>query len=124
MSIQTATKWFAVRRELPQKSRVVVMAMSFLMPLLLWSLISYVPWLWHPKVEITDPGEVSYFKQGMMVDSELFDKELSKLEQAGKALPVGDPANPIYLPAPHEVAVAFYTAFTTEYKPPFRKMLA
>jgi NitT/TauT family transport system permease protein len=29
------------------------------------------------------------------------------------ALPRGEPANPIYLPAPHEVAKAFYTAFTT-----------
>jgi len=90
--------------------------MSFLVPLILWSLISYVPWLWHPKVEISDPGDVSYFKQGMLVDSDLFDKESLKLEATDKTLPVGTPANPIYLPAPHEVAVAFYTAFTTEPK--------
>ncbi|MGD8235926.1 MAG: ABC transporter permease [Chromatiales bacterium] len=86
------------------------------MPLLLWSLISYVPWLWHPKVDITDPGAVTYFKEGMLVDRELFEKESLVQKEKGEALPQGNPANPIYLPAPHEVAIAFYTAFTTEPK--------
>lgn len=116
MSTKSVTRWFAVRRELPPKSRFMMTVMSFLMPLLLWSLVSYVPWLWHPKVEINDPGDVSYFKQGMLVDSDLFDKESLKLEASGKTMPAGTPANPIYLPAPHEVAIAFYTAFTTEPK--------
>ncbi len=116
MSTKSTTKWLAVRKDLPAKSRYVVMLMSFLLPILLWSLVSYVPWLWHPKVEISDPGAVSYFKQGMLVDRELFDKETVKLETSGETLPVGTPANPIYLPAPHEVVVAFYTAFTTEPK--------
>ena len=116
MSVKSTTQWFAVRKVLPAKPRFYVTLMSFLMPILLWSLISYVPWLWHPKVEISDPGAVSYFKQGMLVDSELFDAESLKLEASGQALPQGTPANPIYLPAPHEVAVALYTAFTTEPK--------
>jgi NitT/TauT family transport system permease protein len=116
MSTKSVTRWFAVRRELPPKSRFMMTVMSFLMPLLLWSLVSYVPWLWHPKVEISDPGGVSYFKQGMLVDRDLFDEETLKLEAKGKPLPVGTPANPIYLPAPHEVARSFYTAFTTEPK--------
>jgi NitT/TauT family transport system permease protein len=94
----------------------MVTILSFLTPLLLWCLVSYVPWIWHPKVEITDPGAVSYFQEGMQVDRELFDEESEKLEATGGALPQGTPANPIYLPAPHEVAVAFYTAFTTEPK--------
>jgi NitT/TauT family transport system permease protein len=40
------------------------------------------------------------------------------MRKAGKPLPSGEPANPIYLPAPHEVATALYTAFT---KPPEQK---
>jgi len=35
------------------------------------------------------------------------------MQAAGKAIPEGKPANPIYLPAPHEVAKALYTGFTT-----------
>jgi NitT/TauT family transport system permease protein len=116
MSATSTMQWFAVRKELRAKPRIIVTLMSFLLPILLWCLVSYVPWVWHPKVEISDPGAVSYFKQGMLVDRELFDEELAKLEGLDKALPEGRPANPIYLPAPHEVAMAFYTAFTTEPK--------
>lgn len=108
--------WFAVRKELRPRPRMVLGVMSFILPLLIWSLVSYVPWIWHPQMKITDPGAVSYFQVGTLVDREVFDRERLNMEQAGKPLPVGDPANPIYLPAPHEVARAFYTAFTTEPK--------
>lgn len=108
------SKLFAVRKKLDTKQRVYVSILSFLVPLMLWSLISYVPFLWHPKVEITEPGDVSYFTEGMMVDRELFDKEVETATSELKKVPEGERANPIYLPAPHEVATALYTAFTTE----------
>lgn len=108
------SKLFAVRKKLDTKQRVYVSILSFLVPLMLWSLISYVPFLWHPKVEITEPGDVSYFTAGMMVDRELFDKEVETATSEHKKVPEGERANPIYLPAPHEVATALYTAFTTE----------
>jgi NitT/TauT family transport system permease protein len=116
MSTTSTMQWFAVRKDLRPRPRFIISVLSFVLPILLWSLFSYVPWLWHPKVEISDPGAVSYFKQGMLVDKDLFYQELTKLEDSAMALPQGKPANPIYLPAPHEVAVAFYTAFTTEPK--------
>jgi NitT/TauT family transport system permease protein len=109
-----ASPLFAARRELSARERVVLSVLSFAIPLLIWSLVSYVPFLWHPNVEITEPGGVSYFTPGMQVERELFERELANADSAGKALPEGVPANPIYLPAPHEVAMAFYTAFTTE----------
>ena len=88
--------------------------MSFLLPLLVWSAVSYVPWLWHPKVEVTEPGAVAYFQPGMLVDREVFDREFKIANDANLALPTGLPANPVYLPAPHEVASSFYTSFMTE----------
>ncbi len=106
--------WFAAGKELSPRRRSVLAVLSFIIPLLLWCLVSYVPFIWHPMVSITDPGDVGYFREGMLVESEVFETETARLEAEGKALPVGDPANPIYLPAPHEVATAFYTAFTTE----------
>jgi NitT/TauT family transport system permease protein len=108
--------WFAVRKQLGARPRLVLAVMSFLLPLLIWSLFSYVPWLWHPKVEVTAPGDVTYFKQGQLVDKDVFQAESTKLRETGGLLPEGKPANPIYLPAPHQVATAFYTAFTTEPK--------
>lgn len=92
--------------------------LSFLLPLVLWSAVSYVPWIWHPMVEVSDPGEVSYFEVGMRVDRVLFDEENALLASEGKAPAVGVPANPIYLPAPDEAVRAFVKAFRT---PPVRR---
>ncbi|WP_088177582.1 ABC transporter permease [Ferriphaselus sp. R-1] len=81
---------------------------SFLLPLLIWSLVSYAPFIWHPKVMVTESGGVDYFQIGMLVDKEMFATEVENMRQAQQALPAGTPANPIYLPAPHEVAQALY----------------
>lgn len=110
------SRWFAARKELRPRERLVLSVASFLLPLLIWCLVSYVPWIWHPQVEVSDPGGVGYFKPGMLVDREVFDTETLAAGAAGKAEPRGVPANPIYLPAPHQVAKAFYSAFTTEPK--------
>ena len=108
------SKLFAVRRDIPANTRTIVIVMSFILPLTLWSLVSYVPFIWHPKVEVTEPGDAGYFTQGMLVDQAVFEEEVAKLIADNKTAPQGNPANPVYLPAPHEVATAFYTAFTTE----------
>jgi NitT/TauT family transport system permease protein len=110
----TATGWFAVRAPLSPRRKLILGIASFVLPLLLWSAVSYLPFLWHPQVLVTQAGEVDYFEPGMRVDRSVFAEEVSAMQAAGQALPAGEPANPVYLPAPHEVARAFYTAFTTE----------
>ncbi|MGB5324426.1 MAG: ABC transporter permease [Pseudomonadales bacterium] len=109
-------KLLAVRSPLRGKTRFTVSAASFLLPVLLWCLVSYIPFLWHPMMEIQREGDVSYFKPGMLVERPLFESELASVRELGGEIPVGQRANPIYLPAPHEVAKAFYTSFTTEPK--------
>lgn len=86
--------------------------MSFALPLGLWALISYVPALWHPVVHITAPGD-SYFLSNQYVEKDRFREENQRILSASGEPAVGKASNPIYLPAPHEVAVAFYKAFTT-----------
>lgn len=105
---------FAVGKKLDNQQRITVSIFSFLLPIFIWSLVSYVPFIWHPKVEISSPGDVAYFKQGMLIDREIFDKEVETAINESKTLPQGTLANPIYLPAPHDVVIALYTAFTTE----------
>lgn len=107
---------FAVNKTLPRRTRSLVALLSFAMPILLWCVVSYVPFIWHPQTQITEPGSVSYFRADMLVDNEVFETEWNNAQDAGASLPQGIPANPLYLPAPHEVATAFYTAFTTEPK--------
>lgn len=85
---------------------------SFLLPLLVWCLVSYVPFVWHPKVQITEPGGVDYFQVGMLVDKAMFESETEAMKKSQLAVPVGKAANPIYLPAPHEVARALYDGLT------------
>lgn len=105
--------WFIPRAPLDVRSRYFLILSSFLVPLFLWSLVSYVPQLWHPKIEITNSGDASYLRVGMLVDKEVFYLEVEKKESEGKVAPEGFSSNPVYLPAPHEVATALYTAFTT-----------
>jgi NitT/TauT family transport system permease protein len=76
-------------------------------------LVSYVPFIWHPKVKVDAPGGVDYFQSGMLVDRDEFDTQAQQMKQQGLEAPSGAPANPIYLPAPHQVAKALYTAFVT-----------
>ncbi|MBI3383937.1 MAG: ABC transporter permease [Aquabacterium sp.] len=107
------TGWFAVRAALSPRRKLVLGIGAFVLPLLLWCAVSYLPFLWHPQVLVTQPGDVDYFQVGMRVDKEVFRDELHNMQEAGKGLPAGEPANPVYLPAPHEVLKAFYSAFTT-----------
>ena len=110
----SAASWFAVRKNLRAKPRLMVSIISFLLPISIWCLVSYLPFVWHPMMEVQQAGSVSYFKPGMLIERQLFAEESNKAAAAEQALPVGKRANPIYLPAPHEVLVALYSSFTTE----------
>lgn len=90
--------------------------LSFVLPVLVWCAFSYLPFLWHPKVQITDVGSIDWFQVDMLVDRDVFAEQVREAEAKGQPAPQGFRANPVYLPAPHEVAAAFYTAFTTEPK--------
>ncbi len=111
--------WTTPRVPLDKTSRIWLTFASFAIPILLWSLVSYSPYIWHPQMKISDPGDVSYFRKDSLIDKEIYYREMDKLltkqaeEQAEVKLPQGVPSNPVYLPAPHEVLTALYTAFTT-----------
>lgn len=110
--------WFAIRQPLSPRRSSVAKAGAFLLPLLLWCLVSYVPIVWHPDVYITDPGDSEFLTAGQQLPKNRFAAENTKLLTANQSPARGYPANPIFLPAPHEVARAFYRAFVTP--PPFR----
>jgi len=72
-----------------------------------------VPWLWHPLVKISAPGDVDYFMEDMEVPYADFARENEKMRAQSLTPAQGERVNPVYLPAPHSVARAFYTAFKT-----------
>lgn len=110
----STASWLAPRLALPPQRERFLTALSFLLPLLVWAAVSYTPFIWHPNIEIIEPGSVSYFREGMQVERDVFQREYELQRASGGDLPLGARANPVYLPAPHEVAIAFYTSFTTE----------
>ena len=108
-----SSDWLGLKEELPPRRRLFLTALSFFLPFALWSVVSYVPWIWHPLVRITSPGDVEYFSEGMEVPCEAFALETVKVIENGQTQPQGYRVNPLYLPPPHRVARAFYTAFIT-----------
>jgi len=107
-------KWFRFGKDLsPERVRGLTIA-SFMLPLILWSAISYIPALWHPEVQINETGDSIYFDAGDRVDVETFALENKNLADSDSIPMVGKRVNPVYFPAPHEVTKAFYYAFVTE----------
>ncbi len=86
---------------------------SFVIPIAVWCLVSYLPFIWHPMVRVAEPGGVDYYQVGMLVDRDDFAQQTAAMTEQHRPRPAGEPANPIYLPAPHWVAQALYTAFVT-----------
>jgi NitT/TauT family transport system permease protein len=104
---------FRVLRPLSPRAKLTIGILSFVLPVGVWSLVSYVPQIWHPQIMITDPGSVSYLDVGAHLARDAYEGEVADAKQQGRAPPKGVPANPVYLPSPGEVARAFYTSFTT-----------
>ena len=102
-----------VVRELSPQSKILLGFGSFLIPILIWCAVSYLPFIWHPQVQITNSGSISFLQVGSRVDKSVFYTEAQNAVNTGTEPPQGNLVNPIYLPAPHQVATALVTAFTT-----------
>jgi NitT/TauT family transport system permease protein len=109
---------FAVRGSLSPRAASIAKALAFILPLLAWCIVSYVPFVWHPQVRITAEGDSERYEAGQQMDRAGFMQENFLLAADHKAIMTGVPANPIFLPAPHAVAKAMFSAFMT---PPARK---
>jgi NitT/TauT family transport system permease protein len=87
-----------------------MLVLAVVLPLAAWSAVSYVPWIWHPMVQVVDAGETGLeegrrYQRGVLADA-------NAALAAGAAPAAGFRANPVFLPAPHEVARGFYRLFT------------
>ena len=104
--------WFRSGRQLSPGGLRVFTLLSFVIPLLAWSIVSYVPFVWHPMREVTDPGDVSWFSVHQLVESEAFDTANQEAKSRGARPAQGTPANPVFLPSPGQVAKALVTGFS------------
>ena len=89
--MQNRRRWFQVGRPLPSKLSGAFAVLSFLLPVLLWCVVSYVPFVWHPQILITQPGSVDYLQPGMRMDKAAFVAAAEEAKAQQKALPEGAP---------------------------------
>jgi NitT/TauT family transport system permease protein len=80
---------------------------------MVWAALSYLPFLWHPFVRVTAPGGATEWTEGNLVERAAFAARAQELVSQGLTPPTGVRANPVYLPAPHQVLEALVTAFRT-----------
>jgi NitT/TauT family transport system permease protein len=111
--------FLAVRKDAGVKARPWLWVAAFILPLAAWAVISYVPFIWHPLVHVTNvgdakvPGKYAYLEVDQLVDKSEFELRNQELAAAHAHLAEGTPANPVFLPAPDAIARAFVTAFGT-----------
>ncbi|CAA6676377.1 MULTISPECIES: ABC transporter permease [unclassified Lentimonas] len=83
------TPWFAVRKELSAKRRSLLVAASFILPILLWSIVSYTPFIWHPdiKLEISADREnvTTVFTAGNHLSKEYYPSFVEAVEAENTA---------------------------------------
>ena len=94
--------YFLIGVPISEKANFWLAVIAFMLPLTLWSALSYLPFLWHPQVLIENPGD-TYFRENDRVDKENFQEENRQVALDGQRKASGIRVNPIYLPAPHQV---------------------
>src|SRR5690349_6910627 len=78
--------WLAVRKPLSGRQSTLLTALAFLLPLLAWSVVSYVPFVWHPLIKVAQPGSVSFLQVDSLIEREVFDSENTKARAEHRAL--------------------------------------
>src|SRR3954468_21226241 len=77
--------------------------LSFLLPILAWSAVSYVPFIWHPMIRVVDAGDISWLTPGELAPGADIERENATVRASGGRPATGTRANPVFLPAPHQV---------------------
>jgi len=76
--------WFAIRKDLDPKQRLILSCFSFLLPLLIWAFVSYTPWIWHPDVKLqlsADRADVTtIYSPGDRLSKEFFPTFVAAIE--------------------------------------------
>lgn len=77
--------WFAVRKDLDAKRRLLLSVCSFIMPLAIWCLVSYTPFIWHPDIKLqisADRSDVTtVFTAGDHLSKEYFPTFVEAIQQ-------------------------------------------
>lgn len=91
--------WVMLQRNLRERtSWFSVFVLSLI--ICLWCAISYLPFIWHPQVQITSSGSVPYLQVGSRVDKSVFYLEAQNAVNRNSAPPQGILVNLFIYPLP------------------------
>jgi NitT/TauT family transport system permease protein len=83
-------RWFKIREELSGRRASLLMALSFLVPLAIWCIASYVPFIWHPDIRLevsADRSDVStVYTAGDHVSKEFFPTFQNAVREANQKI--------------------------------------
>jgi NitT/TauT family transport system permease protein len=89
-STASPEQWFKIREELSGRRSSLLMALSFLLPLAIWCIVSYVPFIWHPDIRLevsADRTDVStVYTAGDHVSKEFFPTFQNAVREANKKI--------------------------------------
>jgi NitT/TauT family transport system permease protein len=102
-----------LKRDFSVRKSMALAILSFVVPLLVWSVVSYVPFIWHPYAHITNPGGIDSYSADIDVPYTDFLEQNREATSHGVVPAEGYRTNPVYLPPPHAVVEALYHAFVT-----------
>jgi NitT/TauT family transport system permease protein len=87
---KASSPWFAIRKELNGTQRTVLTAFSFLLPLLVWAIVSYTPFIWHPDVKLqisADRSNVAtVYTAGDHLSKEFFPEFVAAIQADNEAI--------------------------------------
>lgn len=71
-----AKRWFPIREDLDSGRSGFLTLLSFILPLGIWCLVSYTPWIWHPDVKLEISADrkdiTTFYSAGDHVSREFF----------------------------------------------------
>jgi NitT/TauT family transport system permease protein len=83
-------RWFKIREELSGHRAGMLMALSFLLPLAVWCIVSYLPFIWHPDIKLEASadrtGVSTVYTAGDHVSKEFFPTFQNAVREANKKL--------------------------------------
>ena len=91
---------FVIRKKLTRRQEGALLVLSFVLPLALWAAISYIPFLYHPDMRITDAGDSLLCAPGDRINRSGFERENKAILENDGVPMRGVRANPAWLPAP------------------------
>jgi NitT/TauT family transport system permease protein len=86
-------QWLAIRRDLDMQRQAVLTFLSFILPVAIWCMVSYVPGIWHPDVRLVitaeREGSATVYTPGDHISKDRFPQFVESIRRENEAALAG-----------------------------------